>query len=292
MSDSTLAEARRVTAKAAAPEGGGKDPNLVLHILDGVSGTLDPAFDTHALPLVRYATAWWEKWQDRELLAAAFHKSVAKLASAKRSHWDVVTGPIGAMVASLWRLKWSLCHPHLFVDDTGGVFDLYCDPPCVLARACKASVRRWRLAQVIHKFPVLAPNGFDYAAPNMSPQFMYSDGLLPQGTIDLVGQTQKLLDKRGHKSGQFDMWLPSFKGSLISAITGGQWTQSRLASTRAWTSDSACQLCKSEVGTIQHRRSCSATMPVGGWPMPSKEASQFRFVKLAGRVAGPCSSRR
>ena len=105
MSDSTLLEARRITAKAAAPEGGGKDPNLVLYILDGVSGTLDPAFDAHILPLIRYAHAWWEKWQDRELLTSAFHSSVAKLAAAKRSYWDVATGPTGAMIASLWRLN-------------------------------------------------------------------------------------------------------------------------------------------------------------------------------------------
>ena len=63
MSDSHLADARSAIARAASPEASGKDPNLVLYILDGVAGTMDPAFDAHVLPAERFAQAVWDQWQ-------------------------------------------------------------------------------------------------------------------------------------------------------------------------------------------------------------------------------------
>jgi hypothetical protein len=74
---------------------------------------------------------------------------------------------------------------------------------------------------------------------------------------------------------QYEQWTPAYKASMVSAISGGQWTQSRLASVRGWTDDSLCQLCRAEVGTVAHRRCCPAIMPVGGWPLPLKDASVF-----------------
>jgi hypothetical protein len=97
----------------------------------------------------------------------------------------VVYGPISAMIASLWRLKWSLTCPHLFVDDTGVVFDLRVDPPVVLANAVKASVRRWRLSFILQKLPAARPSSPDYAAPTLNDQLMYCDGLSPRARLIL-----------------------------------------------------------------------------------------------------------
>ena len=121
----------------------------------------------------------------------------------------------------------------------------------------------------------------------MSEQFVQSDGLIPQGTIELSGAIQKLLDRRGQKSGQFEQWTPECKASLVSAMTGGQWTQSRLATQGKWTEDALCQLCKSDIGNIAHRRQCPQTLPTGGWSMPSKNAGKFiaRFDRDRHRTA-------
>ena len=174
-------------ALAAAAEGRGKDPNLVLYILDGLSGTMDPAFDAHVLPVLRFSFAIWESWQCRASLRTAFDSAQRKLKLAKRSVWDVAAGPVAAMIASLWRLEWVTASYHIFVNDEGRAFDMHVDPPVVIANAVKHSVRRWRLAQVLLKYPSMGTSRPDYIVPSMSEQFLYTDGLVPQGTVDLIG---------------------------------------------------------------------------------------------------------
>ena len=63
MSPSHLLSARRLTAKAVAPRGGGKTPDMVLHVADASGGTVDPAFDAHVLPIKTWALALWQRWQ-------------------------------------------------------------------------------------------------------------------------------------------------------------------------------------------------------------------------------------
>ena len=41
------------------------------------------------------------------------------------------------------------------------------------------------------------------------------------------------------------------------------------------TSDTLCQLCKAEPGTLAHRRVCPATVPSGGWPTHPTEANEY-----------------
>jgi hypothetical protein len=59
LSDTALATTRSRVACAAAPQAGGKNPDLTLYALDGSTGTLDPAFDSHILPIKYWAMAWW-----------------------------------------------------------------------------------------------------------------------------------------------------------------------------------------------------------------------------------------
>ena len=68
---------------------------------------LDPAIVAHVLPIKHWAIAWWEGWQTSASLDAAWEAACVKLRSAKRSVWDLVTGPTAAVIASAWRLGWT-----------------------------------------------------------------------------------------------------------------------------------------------------------------------------------------
>ena len=97
----------------------------------------------------------------------------------------------------------------------------------------KESVRRWRIAKILVKYPSCAPSVPDYADPRLEDQWVNDDGLLPHGIVDLIGPIAKLAQgsRRGAKS--FEPWEPKHAPSLISAFTGGQWCQARVASTKA-----------------------------------------------------------
>ena len=84
-SDSALYLARSKVASAAAAPTGGKNIELLLHLLDGQAGTLDPAFEAHTAPLLMWAIAVWEGWFSREQLASAFTQASLKLAKKRAS---------------------------------------------------------------------------------------------------------------------------------------------------------------------------------------------------------------
>ena len=274
-SDSHLDQTRSVVARAGSPEGSGKDPNLILMILDGPKGTLDSAFDAHCLPIMRWAQAWYENWQSPRVLTQAFADAKLKVARAKRSVWDVAAGPVAGLLGTMARIKWEHNGPSILSDDVGRVFNCKIDPPVVIANAVKDSVRRWRLAKAAAKFPALVPEKPDYIDPRMTEELFRNDGLLPHGTIALATSVTKLLDRRGHKSLQFPEWQAKHKASLVSAFTGGQWTQCRLSAHSKFTDDSRCQLCLGETGNTAHRRQCPSTMPTGGWSRPTSSAGKF-----------------
>ena len=50
--------------------------------------------------------------------------------------------------------------------------------------------------------------------------------------------------------------------------------------------DNRCQLCLQEVGTLEHRFTCSATIPTGGWPKPPAGADKalLRLGDARGRI--------
>ena len=57
ISDSALHNTRDTIAAGASTETAGKNPDLVLYAIDGAHGTLDPAFDAHAIPIKMWAQA-------------------------------------------------------------------------------------------------------------------------------------------------------------------------------------------------------------------------------------------
>ena len=74
-SDNLLVRWRSTIARAAAHVGTGKNPLRVLYANDGSAVILDPAFDTHVLPVRHWALAWWGRWiggTDSQLLVIAW----------------------------------------------------------------------------------------------------------------------------------------------------------------------------------------------------------------------------
>ena len=104
------------------------------------------------------------------MLESTFAFAVDKVHKASRSMWDVVAGPTAALAASMHRLKWAHNGPFLLADDIGRIFNCKLDPPVVIGKAVKDSVRRWRLAKAISKFPDICPATPDYFDPRFNSQ--------------------------------------------------------------------------------------------------------------------------
>ena len=64
-------------------------------------------------------------------------------------------------------------------------------------------------------------------------------------------------------------WQPQCGAWLRSAVTGGQWPQTRRRAVKSWGASPLCQLCGLEPGTLEHRRTCVRTRPLGGWTVHS-----------------------
>ena len=77
---------------------------LTLLAIDGVSGTLDPAFEAHASITRHWALAVWDQWFDTQHMQAALDAARHKLAQAKSSWWTLVAGPSTALLATMRRL--------------------------------------------------------------------------------------------------------------------------------------------------------------------------------------------
>ena len=101
VSGTLLRTVRSTIARAAAPEAGGKNPDCTLYALDGATGTLDPAFDAHVLPVKHWALAWWESWICADVLESSFAAALDKLNVNDKHMWSRVTGPCTALIASL-----------------------------------------------------------------------------------------------------------------------------------------------------------------------------------------------
>ena len=264
VSDSALQVTRSRVAAAAAPQAGGKNPDATLYALDGASGTLDPAFLAHASPIVHWAMAWWEGWFRQADLTLAFRIAVRKIGSCKSSAWSRVTGPVGAMIASLRRLGWTSESACEVTDDRSNKWHFNRDAPAAIAAAVRLSVRRWRLGRLDAALPGLVPRHCDVGAP-----------ACPEGTVlvNFAAELGQLLSSR-RTSKQSDGWSPKWRGDLASAVSGGQWPQARKAAVPSWNiTDNRCQLCHCDVGTLEHRFRCPATRPAEGWPAPPAQAA-------------------
>ena len=264
IADSMLQTVRSRVARAAAPQAGGKNVDATLYVLDGAHGTLDPAFEAHTAPVKLWAMAWWERWFPREEIDVAFQVANLKLAAGRASLWSKVTGPVTAMLASLRRLGWRLPCPWEAIDDRGASWNYLLDPPAAIVGAVKQSVRRWRLGKLSQTMPALVPRVSDAGPPGGVENTIVVDFAATLG--------QFMRSSFRHKHVCF--WSPKWRGDLASAVSGGQWTQTRKAAVPRWNiEDRNCQLCHAALGTLEHRWCCNATRPPNGWPAAPSQAA-------------------
>ena len=198
------------------------------------------------------------------MLQQAFHEADAKLANRAGSWWNAVAGPTAALLASMKRLGWVMLSAREVIDDNGMTWQFARDSPAAIVRACQKAVRRWRIQRIGDHLPGLIPDDFDVEP---------TDCRQVCKLIDFSFVLAPLLNARGSGAKSTEQWDPTWRAGLASAICGGQWTQARKAAVPDWgIEDSRCQLCLAHAGTLEHRHSCPATMPVGGWPAPPSGA--------------------
>ena len=135
-----------------------------------------------------------------------------------------------------------------------------------VVRAAQRAVRRWRVTRIAAQLPGLMPTLCDVP-----------DAIHFRSVLVDCGQFLSLwLHAKGPGAKISKFWSPEWRSSLCSAVVGGQWTQARRAAVPDWgIEDARCQLCRGEVGTLEHRFRCPATLPEGGWPAPGPKAGNI-----------------
>jgi len=275
LANSVLNTARSKIARAAAPEAGGKNPDLILMTLDGDQGTLDPAFEAHGSPIKHWAVAWWGHWTAPDNLRQAF-ADVARRCAGNAPKWQQVAGPTAALAASLDRIGWTMPSAHEVIDDLGAAWDFRKDLPAAILTAAKGAVRRWRLNRVGELLPKLIPATCDVGDPLCESTVLVSFGSV----------TEPIVNRRGNRGKKSADWEPTHRGDLVSAMSGGQWAQVRKCAVPSWhLTDNRCQLRLAEVGTLAHRAECMVTTPAEGWPEPPKLALRAMGRSSTDRLA-------
>ena len=96
IADTHLRSLRTTSAAAAAPATAGKQVDAVLYALDASAGCrVDPAFASHILPVVTWATAAWDRWVRIDELAAAADWAQERVVQDGGICWSRAAGPAG-----------------------------------------------------------------------------------------------------------------------------------------------------------------------------------------------------
>ncbi|CAK0867119.1 unnamed protein product, partial [Prorocentrum cordatum] len=278
-SSTHLHSVRVAALRAALPPGASRNVDVGFAVLGAGGSCLDPAFAAHATPLRHWGMAYWQGWAPAAVLDAVFELSRDRLANvlaSGRSPWSAVAGPVAGVIATAWRLGWTCTSPRRFTDDIGEPVDFLLLSPAMVAAAVHRLVDRWRAQRVISAFPALVAG-----EPDMP---------LGQGagavTI-LVGRPLgALLEGRGRPRSTVPQWSGPCRSQLLSAATGGQWPQVRIAKLRNAdaAAGKACQLCGVTPGTLMHRRVCEASLPPDGWPEPPEACRRLLSVLPEARL--------
>ena len=131
------------------------------YAIDGQFGTLDPAFDAHALPIKQWAQGICDATYNHEELMQAVSLARDKIARAKGSPWSVAIVCAAALLLTMGRIAWKLLDPFCAMDHKGQRWHFGKDPPAAIAKAVHQSVRAWRLRRLMAAFPALEPSHFD-----------------------------------------------------------------------------------------------------------------------------------
>ena len=182
----------------------------MLYALDGAEGTLDPAFDAHALLVKHWATAWWERWVPWEAMTQAYGNAKCKFGSRTPS-WNCVAGPTAALWLTFERAGWHWTSATTACDDNWRTWDVLLDPPIMVAQAMKQSVRRLRLAEIGGQVPGLIPDRTDAG-----------NGMAPEGAIvfDFANIISRMTTGKMKALKGTPEWFEKKAASLLSAVCG------------------------------------------------------------------------
>ena len=271
-SDTTLDTMVRLAATAITPPARGKNPRMVMQAFSPLTTAVDPSSAANLMPIKSWACAWWDNWAPHRAMTTAYRKTSARLAKVRGSAWSTVAGPVATLIATCKRIGWSSSDGRVFTDDLGDVVDVALDPPAAVVAAASRSIGRWAFEQVLRHLPTARAPPCSSSGSSSGG----SSGRIPTHvTVDASPALKSLLRGKSKAARVHPTWSTACRPSLISAISGGQWTQTRKAKLPAWSHGDLCQLCKAEKGTPDHRFQCTATLPDGGWPSPSKDVRCF-----------------
>ena len=257
VADSLLKLLTSTLARAAAHEGGGKQKKArTLYVSDGAQGTLDPAFDAHALLAKHWALAWWEGWVSARDLDNAFCNVKNKFRDGFNC-WNRVAGHTAALWLSFKRAGSVWSSARTARDNLWRTWDFLCDPPTAIAGAMRRTVRYNRFMAVVQQIPGLIPDRVD-TGPGRSDNGYIVIGFARILCSPAAGKNIELKDT--------PEWERKHAPYLLSAARGGQRTQTRRAAVKKWgVTDSRCQLCFGAPGTVEHRRTYQFCKSTGGW---------------------------
>ena len=248
MADTQLHKTRVTIAYASSPAGRGKNIDIIFWLIDGPSGTLDPAFDANAQPIWHWASAVWEQWRSSYILGDSFAIAQEKVDN-RGATWRSAAGPVMALHLTFKRLQWTAVSHFIVVSDSGRCLDFRLDSPAAVLTEAREAVRRWRWRRIMKAFPQMTPAEPDITA------IKSDEGPTKVHFYDFAKEAHQVIKGKGQKK-NLQEWDMCYVPSLISAVSGGQWTQARMASVKEWTNDAACQLCHEATGTLLHRHEC------------------------------------
>ena len=275
VADSVLDSAVRVSSHMVAPPTAGKNPFLVMHAMKVHSEAIDPRFVGNGAPINAWATAWWDNWATRKDLQSAFSMASAGAGTLGKVAWNSVKGPCKAVIATCQRIGWSSTDGRRFRDDVGATWDCALDPPEVINQAVKRSVRRANMDGVLKELSMAAPTSTDIPHHSAGTANLRRLGCRTHVCVDLSSYLRPLYKGGKRCLARSPMWDKDCAPYLTSAVTGGQWTQSRKTKLPGVDPAGLCQLCFAAKGTPEHRHTCATTMPPGGWTKPSTQVRNF-----------------
>ncbi|CAK0881579.1 unnamed protein product, partial [Prorocentrum cordatum] len=152
------------------------------------------------------------------------------------------------------------------LDDAGKTVGFLLMPPAMASAAVHRSADRWRTKRVISMIPPIAASTLELPTDAGADSF----------TAFARRPLARLLKGQGRPHSTVPQCSAPCRSMLLSAATGGQWPQVRLARLRnADVVDLTCQLCGEAPGTLLHRRCCAASLPPEGWPEPPSARSDL-----------------
>ena len=193
------------------------------HLNLAVAGDpVEPAYEANRAPVLQWARIIARRTFPLASLRLAVQHFQRGLAE-KRHMWAHITGPITALIATLKRVKWRLLGAHMMIDHNDLIHDLRHTPTAHLKKLIDeaTNISLWKK----HAKGTADEASFQEGASSDAIRAMAAKGSCLNGEC---------------------------RATLVSAATGGQWTQDRHYKAAHVDSD-LCLLCKAGVGSEWHR---------------------------------------